>query len=633
MSIAAQSGNPGKEYYHLERTRKAHAYVPPAALKNYSVNEMVEKGLISTCRQEECMTVYQRANSEEVDCVFPIFWGEHSLSDRYIFFSVYTGEKDSWNASNEDIEDIEEMVSGNLGMPYQPEYTHSSLITMTNYLWNFKRIPEDLPPDLTKTEKPVPENFEPTEKNCPYYPGPCPPELNNAFVLTTQATVYGIFSQNKGISVYGKECPVCRNIVRFQEYNSGFHNYNNGVFLSIPLCSFLTTGLSNHIAIGRMLRTIESHSGTKLTYNSLRKAFYHFSALRKYSYNYFCYRCGHHPSVVIADTNWKVAFELPVHLLKHPEKHNITPQETEVNVAGRWENLEKEIVATGLCDGLSYSDRASTSRVAKEIDEDHILQVLDSKSPKKDELTKACNVLGVSASGSIADMINRLEELLLYKHVYPKMFVKLKKAGGGVLHMGCTHGVVYYASPLWWQESARDHGDALLSFKHPPTVYICDIAGCVASHVNNRTHQQFFQPHDGRVCEPTEANISLASAGKLRVNLDWVDNIKKKTKLNLEHSTTEQFSQPHPETGTTDRFSLYDRFHQKNQKRPEEKLRSLKAIPELASLINTAEAEQVNRELSSSRYSLCQMKDTQYMFSLRLYFHLHNARKNSAVKL
>ncbi|KAK9976502.1 hypothetical protein ABG768_021707 [Culter alburnus] len=74
--------------------------------------------------------------------------------------------KNAVDTSNEDIKDIEEMVSGNLGMPYQPEYTHSSLITMTNYLWNFKRIPEDLPPDLTKTEKAVPENFEPTEKNC-----------------------------------------------------------------------------------------------------------------------------------------------------------------------------------------------------------------------------------------------------------------------------------------------------------------------------------------------------------------------------------------------------------------------------------------------------------------------------------
>ncbi|RXN10462.1 E3 ubiquitin-protein ligase RNF213-alpha-like protein [Labeo rohita] len=49
--------------------------------------------------------------------------------------------------------------------------------------------------------------------------------------------------------------------------------------------------------------------------------------------------------------------------------------------------------------------------------------------PKKEDLTKACNILGVSASGSISDIINRLEELLLYKNVYPKMFVKLQKAG------------------------------------------------------------------------------------------------------------------------------------------------------------------------------------------------------------
>jgi len=46
---------------------------------------------------------------------------------------------------------------------------------------------------------------------------------------------------------------------------------------------------------------------------------------------------------------------------------------------------------------------------------------------------------------------------------------------GGVLHLGCTHGVVYYQSPLWWQESAQEHGDGLLSFKSPPTAFISDI--------------------------------------------------------------------------------------------------------------------------------------------------------------
>ncbi len=68
---------------------------------------------------------------------------------------------------------------------------------------------------------------------------------------------------------------------------------------------------------------------------------------------------------------------------------------------------------------------------------------------------------------------------------------------------------------------------------------------------------------------------------------------------------------------------------QKKKKRPEEKLRSLKLIPDLACLINSSAAEQINRELSSSRYSLCQMKDVHYMFSLRLFFHLHNDRLNS----
>ncbi len=65
-------------------------------------------------------------------------------------------------------------------------------------------------------------------------------------------------------------------------------------------------------------------------------------------------------------------------------------------------------------------------------------------------------------------------------------------------------------------------------------------------------------------------------------------------------------------------------FTKKKQKCPEENL-----IPDLACLINSSAAEQINRELSSSRYSLCQMKDVHYMFSLRLFFHLHNDRLNS----
>jgi len=54
MGIAANSGNPGKECFHLERTRTATSYSPPEALCNESLQEMIEKGLISKTRQEEC---------------------------------------------------------------------------------------------------------------------------------------------------------------------------------------------------------------------------------------------------------------------------------------------------------------------------------------------------------------------------------------------------------------------------------------------------------------------------------------------------------------------------------------------------------------------------------------------------
>ena len=87
--------------------------------------------------------------------------------------------------------------------------------------------------------------------------------------------------------------------------------------------------------------------------------------------------------------------------------------------------------------------------------------------------------------------------------------------------MGCTHSVVYYYSPLLWQESARDHADGLLSFAHPPNIYISDVAGRVARHTNNRTEQKFFHPNDGRLCEASKENIQAAQKKTLEVQLPW----------------------------------------------------------------------------------------------------------------
>lgn len=97
-------------------------------------------------------------------------------------------------------------------------------------------------------------------------------------------------------------------------------------------------------------------------------------------------------------------------------------------------------------------------------------------------------------------------------------------------------------------------------------------------------------------------------------------------------SSGDPLKRPHPITGTAQRYSLYDRFHQKNKTRSEELLRSLNLVPELCSYVNSAEAEQKNRELSYDRYFLCQMKETHFLFSLRLVFHLHNDMINQIFK-
>ncbi|XP_036935332.1 uncharacterized protein LOC119008775 isoform X3 [Acanthopagrus latus] len=193
------------------------------------------------------------------------------------------------------------------------------------------------------------------------------------------------------------------------------------------------------------------------------------------------------------------------------------------------------------------------------------------------------------------------------------------------------HGVVYYLNFLFWTESARDHADGLLSFKQFPTCYISDVAGQVARHTNNRTRQLYFKQHDGRLCAPTPDNIKLAVNKELQMDMKWVKNLR--FPLPLQGSLDgDRVAATHPITGTTERYSLYDRFHQKNQKRPEERLRSLNICPSLRTEINSSVAEQFNRELASVRYSLCQMKEAHFKQTLRVLIDLHNEKINLTFK-
>ncbi|TKS66023.1 hypothetical protein D9C73_000079 [Collichthys lucidus] len=315
----------------------------------------------------------------------------------------------------------------------------------------------------------------------------------------------------------------------------------------------------------------------------------------------------------------------------------MSEKDMEVDIVKAWSDLDQSVIAEGIISGTSVANPYATSvrhstlapwmgkytRIGnilpktevkkamkkrtddpkhspKKINEDIVLEIIESKKPQKKDLQDACYALGVSSEGPIADMINRLLELLNFKDIYPKLFVKLQKAGGGVLHFSCIHGVVYYLNLLFWTESARDHTDGLLSFKSFPTCYISDIAGQVARHTNNRTQQLFFQPHDGRLCAPTPDNIKQAINNDLQIDLQWAKNLRSPFPLQGKPNK-DRVSAPHPITGTCERYSLYYRFHQKKQKRPEEKLRNLKICPNLRAEVNSSVAEQYNRELAAVR--------------------------------
>jgi len=53
----------------------------------------------------------------------------------------------------------------------------------------------------------------------------------------------GYICNISGIKVLIKQCSKCNFPVRFQNFKSGFHNYNNNIVLSLKLCQYLTRGV------------------------------------------------------------------------------------------------------------------------------------------------------------------------------------------------------------------------------------------------------------------------------------------------------------------------------------------------------------------------------------------------------
>lgn len=116
----------------------------------------------------------------------------------------------------------------------------------------------------------------------------------------------------------------------------------------------------------------------------------------------------------------------------------------------------------------------------------------------------------------------------------------------------------------------------LLSWKHFPNVSIYDFARGLATHTNLREPEKWpFSPHEGRLAEATTDSLQPAGEGKLKVSLPWLKTKKTDTDTNC-----------HPITGSSDHYTLYDIFHERNTKDARDALRRIGLVPELAGWVN-----------------------------------------------
>ena len=130
------------------------------------------------------------------------------------------------------------------------------------------------------------------------------------------------------MSLQSKKCTKCVVAIRFQDYNSGYHNFDNGILLTLKLCDSIKSGirvspnLKNILKLRYWKTIFKSYLCLQvhvcyektmklffkdITYNEtrIRNGFYHFVCLQDTEYSFLCKQCGPDPPLIIGDENWK----------------------------------------------------------------------------------------------------------------------------------------------------------------------------------------------------------------------------------------------------------------------------------------------------------------------------------------
>ena len=130
----------------------------------------------------------------------------------------------------------------------------------------------------------------------------------------------------------------------------------------------------------------------------------------------------------------------------------------------------------------------------------------------------------------------------------------------------------------------------------------------------NHIEPGFFKPNNGQWFPTSQENIDLANDGKLKKSVGMTELGENET--------------PHPITGTSECYSLYDRFDEKNSTNPADVLRRLTICPEIHANVNSESHEQLHSVLNKDNCFLNMMNPATHVFMKRLLVHLRNKKQD-----
>ena len=177
---------------------------------------------------------------------------------------------------------------------------------------------------------------------------------------------------------------------------------------------------------------------------------------------------------------------------------------------------------------------------------------------------------------------------------------------------------------------ARDRGITRtffdLSSIHPHLSYLTSRKD-LPMQLTNRLEPGFFCPNEGKPFPSSDENIRLATNGKLKKYFPWW------TCSALTNDNTGSSNEDtHPVTRTKERYSMYDRFHEKNSNNPDDVLRRLVLCPQLHANVNSESHEQLHSVMNKDNYFLNMMQPATHVFMKRLLVHLRNDKKKTTRK-